>query len=60
MVVGSGEVSFLDFLTVMARKMKESDLKDEMLTLFRGDLRHRSFLHETNNDQGYNYILHYV
>ena len=39
MVVGSGEVSFLDFLTVMARKMKESDLKDEMLTLFRGDLR---------------------
>ena len=52
MVAGSGEVSFLDFLTVMARKMKESDLKDEMLTLFRGDLRHRSFLHETNNDQG--------
>ena len=39
MVAGSGEVSFLDFLTVMARKMKESDLKDEMLTLFRGDLR---------------------
>ena len=35
-VAGTGEVNFNDFLTVMARKIKESDLNDEMLTLFRG------------------------
>ena len=48
-ILGSGTLDFPEFLTIMARKMKEPDDGKQMIEAFKSNITHSAYIFYTYN-----------